>query len=815
MIFMQLMFLNRSKYFFAIGIVCLLIVSSCGKPFVKKAPKDKYYLYKNEIEVTGGKLNRVAENALIERLYGQLDDSSKVKTSTKLIFFNVIKKPIVYDSNFTVQSANNMRASLFHLGYYNASIQHHTDTSQHKITVHYDVNPGKPTLIHKINYQLKKQDLQNKVMEFEPGSYLKINEPITKTAVITELNRLVDSFRNNGYYKFTSAELKVMGDTSIEALTSLNDDPFEQLRLIAEAQQKKDSPQIRLAVVLNPPSDSTRLQQYRIRNVYLLPDYRYGDALTDSAGIQTSYTKDFIIRYHTLLCRNKVYERNITLLPGMVFKQQEYYNTIYNLTKSGIWQTINIQVLEAANAKNLLDVVIQMTPNKKYAFETALELSYSASSNTSNILAGNLFGLSGNISLLNRNLAKEGIKMNHNIRAGIEFNNGSDGANGSIINSNELSYNNTTSFPRLLFAQVPRLFKGKREGGTGETFINVGLAKNTRLNLFELHTVKMGLGWTGTNQKNWKWSWSPLNTEFSNLLNQSDSFRTIVNENPFLKFSYNTAFVAGMNISFSKTLTNLPHPHSVSKEFSRRFNMEESGLTWGLLPIFNKYKRRYIKFDAEVKHTIKYNKTSLALRGFMGIGIPLLGSDTNRTLPFFKQYFGGGSNSMRAWPVRGIGPGGNPLIPFSSTKTIFNDRTGDMQLEANIEYRYDIARIIPNTLTLRGAIFTDIGNIWNLKNTKNIGGTDTAQFNIKNLYRQLGVSAGTGLRLDFSYFVVRLDFGFRFKRPELFYQNDGWKAPSISFSDMFKKIFTKGDNDEYRKWRYENFNFTIGIGYSF
>ena len=455
MIFMQLMFLNRSNYLFGIGIVCLLIVSACGRPFVKKAPKDKFYLYKNEIEVTGGKLNRVAENALIERLYGQLDDSSKVKTSTKLIFFSVIKKPIVYDSNYTIQSANNMLASLFHLGYYNASIQHHTDTSHHKITVHYDVNPGKPTLIHKINYQLKKPDLQNKVMEFEAGSYLKINEPITKTAVITELNRLVDSFRNNGYYKFTSAELKVMGDTSIEALTSLNDDPFEQLRLIAEAQQKKDSPQIRLAVVLNPPSDSTRLQQYRIRNVYLLPDYRYGDNLTDTAGIRTSYTKDFIIRYHTLLCRNKVYERNISLVPGMVFKQQEYYNTIYNLTKSGIWQTINIQVSEAAGAKNLLDIIIQMTPNKKYAFETALELSYSASSNTSNILAGNLFGLSGNISLLNRNLAKEGIKMNHNIRAGIEFNNGSDGANGSIINSNELSYNNTTSFPRLLFAQVP------------------------------------------------------------------------------------------------------------------------------------------------------------------------------------------------------------------------------------------------------------------------------------------------------------------------------------------------------------------------
>jgi hypothetical protein len=79
----------------------------------------------------------------------------------------------------------------------------------------------------------------------------------------------------------------------------------------------------------------------------------------------------------------------------------------------------------------------------------------------------------------------------------------------------------------------------------------------------------------------------------------------------------------------------------------------------------------------------------------------------------------------------------------------------------------------------------------------------------------MGVAMGTGLRLDFNYFVVRLDFAFRFKRPELFYVNDGWKAPSIGFNDMFKKILTRGPNNEYKQWRYENFNFAIGIGYAF
>jgi hypothetical protein len=270
-----------------------------------------------------------------------------------------------------------------------------------------------------------------------------------------------------------------------------------------------------------------------------------------------------------------------------------------------------------------------------------------------------------------------------------------------------------------------------------------------------------------------------------------------------------------MGVSFSKTRSDFNHPNSLSKELSLRINAEESGLTLGLLPIFTNYKRRYIKSDLEVKHTIRYNKSTLAFRGFVGVGVPLLGSDTNKTLPFFKQYFGGGSNSMRAWPVRGNGPGGKSLNPFSSTKNIFNDRTGDMQIEANIEYRYKIASIIPNTLTLRGAVFTDIGNIWNTRSISQSGIADSTQFLFKNLYSQLGVTAGTGFRLDFNYFVLRLDFGCRFKRPELYYVNDGWKAPDIGFKDCLKKIFTKGENDIYRKWRYENFNFTIGIGYSF
>ena len=774
------------KYFQPAGLFLLLFLASCGKPFIKKAPKEKFFLYKNNIEVKGGNFTKNEKGILIQRLYTQLEDSSKVKTTQRLIFFKVLTRPTVYDSSYTIASANNILSSLFHLGYYNAQINYRTDTSKKKISVTYQILANHPTLIDTVSYLFKKPELQALGEKYKPASLLTKNKPITKLAVISEMNRLVDSFRNDGYYKFTAAELKVRGDTSIEALTSVSDNPFEQLSLLAKAESQKDSPHIRVAVVLNPPSDSSRLNKYHVHQIFIFPDYTLGRNLNDTSYFLKKETDYFIFRYNQNLFKEYLFNKAVTLKPGDLFNQSEYYKTLFNLTKLGVWQSVNIQIEELRDSNHLVDLYINLIPTKKYGFETALEFNYSAYSNTSNVLAGNLFGLSGSISLINRNLAKEAIKMTHTIRAGLELNSNNRGINENIINSNELSYINTTSFPRLLFPTIPNIFK--RSDNSGETFINAGVMLNNRLNLFNLQSFNTSFVWTGLNKKNWKWAWSPLSVGFSYLFNESDSFKSILQENPFLKFSYNTALVAGMSIGFSKSFIHFNHPNSLSKELFTRFNLEESGLTWGLIPVLTKYKRRYIKGETEIKHVIKYDKTALIFRGFLGVGVPLLGTDSNRTLPFFKQYFGGGSNSMRAWPVRGIGPGGRPIVPFSSTQTVFNDRTGDMQIEFNAEYRYDIAQIIPNTLILKGAVFADIGNIWNLRNTKTDGSLDSAQVSFKNLYKQMGFAAGTGLRLDFNYFVLRFDFGFRFKRPEIYYQHDGWKAPDIGFNDFFKKI---------------------------
>lgn len=787
---------SRFKYI----VFLFLFISSCT--IIRKAPKNKPYLVKNTIEVRGGQFTKNEREAVSLRLYNQLDDSSKVIVKDDFFILHTIKKPVAYDTGYSSLSAVNMRSSMYNLGYYNANVIYISDTTDQKVSVKYIVNAGKPTLIDTVNYRLRKEELQQLASGSRVASQLQKNNPVTKASVLAEVGRLVDTFRNNGYYKFTAAELRVRGDTTLAALTTITDDPFEQLRILNEAQQKRDSPTIKLALVINQPEDTTKLNKYFIKNIFVLSDHRPNDVLSDTVNIRQQNTPGFIHRYHERLFNTSLLARNITLKSGDVYRQDEFYKTLTNLSKLGVWQSVNIRPLENLDDTNKVDLMIELLPAKKFSFENALEVSYSATSNTNSALGGNLFGLSANFALTNRNVAKEAIRMTHRLRAGIELNNSSRSNTQNLINSNELSYNNNILIPRLL---LPSKTVRKLNFKTGETFVNTGFSYNNRLDLFSLQTVNLTFGYSGADKKDRRYTFRPLNAEFNYLFNQSDSFKRILDKNLFLRYSYNTAFILGMAGSYASIYRNLHHPLSISKERSFRVNAEESGLTLGALPILRKFKKNYIKADVEYKYTVVKTKNAFAFRAFAGVGVPLF----NDSLPFFKQYFGGGSNSMRGWPVRGIGRGGQKLIPFLQQS--FNDRTGDMQLETNLEFRHDIARIIPDLISLKGAVFTDIGNIWNLKSTTPAGQTDVTQFKFRNLYKQLGLSAGYGFRFDFTYLILRTDFSFRFKRPESSDVNNGWKAPPISFNDAFPKIFSK----RFREWRYENFNFTVGINYPF
>ena len=790
-------------------IVILIILPGCTS--VRKYQKNIPFVFKNNINLTANDLSNDEKILLKSRLNTQIDDSARVKVKDAFFIFHKITKPPVFDTNAVIQSAENMNTSMVNIGYYHPTVTYKFDTvkksgGQNRVTINYDVIAGNRTLVDTVAYLFKNAELESLAVSTKGQSPLQKNTPVTKTAIQQESGRLVNLYRNHGYYKFTADEIRVTGDTSIEALTTVTENPFEQLQLLAEANEKRNKPTIRIGFQLNNSSDSTRLEKYFINDIYVLPDYKPGDEYT-SPGLKEHVSKNYITRYHQKLFKFYLPRSSLYLKKGDEFNQDNYFKTINSFYKLGVWESPTVDIVEKKDS-NLLDLVIKLLPIKKYAFEGNVELSYSANNNVSATTAGNLLGIAGNLSVTNRNVAKEAIRMTNAVRVGVEFNTTKRNSSGTFINSNEVTYTNNIVFPKFIF---PFSSSNKKDLITKQSFINTNLSLINRIDFFNQQVLNVGFGFNFTNNENHIWSFRLFNFDYHRLYNRSDSFNSTLIKYPFLKYSFNTALVMGSSLSYNSTHVNSKNPKNGS---TLKANLEESGLIWGLLKnknknpqtgnFFNQYLKEFIKTDIEYTYTINHPKSAIAFRAFSGVGIPL--SKTDTTLPFFKQYFGGGPNSMRGWPVRGIGVGGQPLA--SDTAGLFNDRTGDIQLEGNIEYRFNVAPLFSNAVLFKMALFADVGNIWNFKNTKPDGSADTTQFKFQNLYKQLGVSSGVGFRFDFAYFLIRFDVGFRFKRPDVI-KNDGWQIPDISLKNLF------GTSEENRLWRYENFNATIGIDYPF
>ena len=150
----------------------------------------------------------------------------------------------------------------------------------------------------------------------------------------------------------------------------------------------------------------------------------------------------------------------------------------------------------------------------------------------------------------------------------------------------------------------------------------------------------------------------------------------------------------------------------------------------------------------------------------IGAGIPYGNSND---MPFEKSFYAGGSNGMRGWQFRELGPG-----TFNNPDDLNIERIGDIQLEFNLEYRFPIHSFI------KGAIFTDIGNIWTMKENETFVG---GQFKFDTFYKQLAVDAGIGLRFDFSFFLFRLDAAAPMVNPA-YPEGQRWRISKLQFSDF-------------------------------
>jgi outer membrane protein assembly factor BamA len=194
---------------------------------------------------------------------------------------------------------------------------------------------------------------------------------------------------------------------------------------------------------------------------------------------------------------------------------------------------------------------------------------------------------------------------------------------------------------------------------------------------------------------------------------------------------------------------------------------------------------QYARTTADLRfYTNTGNYNQLVFRILAAVGIPYGNSNI---LPYRKQFYIGGSTSVRAFRYRSVGPG--TYLPDSIDNNLFFDQTGDIKLESNLEYRFNIYKL------LKGALFLDAGNIWLVNEDPSKPG---GKFVFSDILSEMAVGTGFGIRLDASFFVLRLDLGMPLRKPFL-PDNDRWVTDEINLKSP--------------SWRRDNLVLNIAIGY--
>ncbi len=809
----------------------LLLASCAGNKLsksryskVKNYPKESPFVYYNQIEIESKELKAEEKTILTGKLKTQLDDSMQVRVRGRFLIFKQLIDPPAFDSIASKQSAANMELFLKTIGYYYGTVTDSTkiDTAnaddyekrQYRASTIFKVVTGKQVKIDSVNFLIFDTShpvlttaLQKLTDEHRSETLLKKGAPFTEDIILKELERLIELYRNNGYYKISREQLIAEVDSFYLPLLNPLLDPFERIQVLLEARKRKENPVFNVFIRTKPKMDSTALQQYNIGNVTVYPDYVTAEADTSKYKVDTK--EKITVKYKELKFKPAFIASHMYLKPGSIYKLSNLNKTLDDLNNLGTWQLIKVEPRErrlTLGDTAELDFDFFLVPSKKYSFSADLESVLNQIQQSLVGTAGNTVGLGINLGIRNRNFGKQAIQASNTLRFGIES--GIGGFNPGL-QALEITYSNSFSFPKLLLVNPKKFSTAKQK----RSFINTNISyidRNLNENgLYSLNNINSTFGWQITTQKNELITWQPLNIEYVRLYNISNGFQLQLDTTPFLKFSFTPGLVIGNVFSYIKQRERIGKIHKHVNYI--RFGIEESGLIFGrlktIVPLFEKELFEYVKAEVEFRHEIKKQKSSLAFRALAGAGF-LYGDSVS--MPFFKQFTGGGPNSMRAWPLRSIGPGARPLDPRSSRGQYFS-RSGDIIFEVNAEYRYNIVTLIPNTAVIRGALFVDAGNIWNFRNKSNIG-NDLVVLQAKNFYRDIGVSAGTGFRLDFvGLFLLRFDFGLRVKNPSIPFseKNNGWRIPGVTWQNIFSR------NDINRQWRYENFNFSIGINYPF
>ncbi len=682
-------------------------------------------------------------------------------------FMRIFGEPPVYFANTDVaKNAEKIRGYLFNNGFFENTVTPSTDTSFKRVRITYTIAENRPTLLRNTVYSIQDQRVDSLIQQEKDKTFLKTADRYRGSAFEEERVRIETLLRDNGYYGFSRQYISFLVNDTITA--PLTDSLFRQ---------------VDVTLRLQSPTGQDGFTPYPVHSVQfeILPPGGYPDSLfqkdtTWYEGIQYIFSEK---KFSPTIINGKMLIR-----PNKLYSQLDERETQRQLSLTDQFRFVNYG-FDTTSAG--LRSYFRAIPMDKYQISADVGLNV--------IQLQQAPGPFANLSYKIRNIFNGLENFEANLRGGIEAVTGFN--DGKLYRSQELSLNTSLLFPQLLIPAGSFRYKfgrlnPKTQVGLGLNYIN--RPEYTRT------SVKSALTYSLQPSPTMFVNLSLLDLNILNTTRLAPEFDSLLvslqNQGNNLRNSFRKSFVSDVNLTMvynTNSFLGVPQ-----KAQYLRVALESGGTSINLFPgqqrlIENTFGD--LQFFQYLRWNIDYRKywpvgahTSLVARINTG---SVYSYGVNSVPPYEKYFFAGGSNSVRAWLPRRLGPGSSP--PRLTPSNFSVEAPGELLLESNIELRGRLFKFFGD---VNYALFLDAGNVWSVSTTNNDAPGD---FRWGEFSRQIALGTGFGIRYDLSYFVLRFDFGLKVYDPYLqkFVLEDfNWNKPFNTSQPNY-------------------LNFNLGVGYPF
>ena len=607
-------------------------------------------------------------------------------------------------------------------GFFNAKAtgKIYPQTNPKKAKVGYDITTGHLYTIDTLKHYHFNAGMDSLLRANIQNCNIHSGAPFSTSALDEERNRISSLFRENGYYYYRPAYATILAD-------SLN---------------TPGSVEVRMQPVAGIPAEATR--KWYLGRMTMQIRRNINEQLTDTI-VRRNIT--VIHGGKRSPMRARAIRKDMTLKRGNLFRQSDLNESSSVLNSLGLFtvSAFSFTPRDTTAQCDTLDMILNCVLDKPY--DASIEANYTLKSD-------NRMGPGLVLGLTKRNAFRGGEKLSLKLMGSYEWQTGRRVAsNNSSINNYEYGAELSLEYPRI---EAFGLLKRRRFHSPPSTLLSLSINQRDRANYYKLLTIKTSLTYKVQASRNWRHEFTPIGIDYNRLNGTSAKFDSIMFSNMQYYYSMFDQFVPKLQYSVSyqsdkwkknpiyweATLTEAGNFVSLGyMAFGKNFG------THGKTLLGIDYAQ-FIKLSTSLRKTWQMGfKSQLVGRVAGGIISPYGNSEV---APFAECFYVGGANSIRAFTVRSVGPG---RYHEANSELAYFDRVGDIKLEGNLEYRFNIFG------GLYGALFLDAGNVWNLKNSFDDETEQDGVFRIKDFWRQIALGTGFGVRYDLDFFVLRLDLG--------------------------------------------------------